>query len=261
MSYVEIIDQLRFDYENHLFQDLIQQDEIRTWQQATAQQRYFNLHKRHLLGTTVRITNNLFPELDAIYQRCLTYISSGISGQLYIHQSSNYNASAYSHDKQFDILLTSALVKDFKPAEIAFVIGHELGHVLFEHHRIPASTLLFDERSPTLSLVLARRLLQWSRAAEISADRIGFLACGDLSSAANAFFKTASGIQLNDDQRVLKALRTQFDEIKTITSQFQHDQLGVSTHPLIPIRFKSLELISLDLLAFRNSNRSLKTED
>jgi len=261
MSDSETIHQLRFDYEKHLFQDLTQQDEIHTWQQTASRQHYFSLHKRHLLGTAVKITDSLFPELDAIYQRCLTYIGQGMSGQLYVHQSSHYNASAYAHANQFDILLTSALVKDFKPAEIAFVIGHELGHVLFEHNSIPAAMLLFDERSPTLSLTLARRLLQWSRAAEISADRIGFLACGDLSSAANAFFKTASGIQLNDDHRVLKALRAQFDEIRTITAQFQNNQFGVSTHPLIPIRFKSLELISLDLLAFRNSRNPLKAYD
>ncbi|OQW90578.1 MAG: hypothetical protein BWK79_19465 [Beggiatoa sp. IS2] len=259
MSIATTISQLRFDYENHLFKDLLRYPEINAWQQKLNQQQHFDLHQRYLLGNAVKVTSTLFPQLTAIYQDCLTHINTPIAGQLYIHQNSEYNANVYAHEQQFDILLTSALVRDFKPAEIAFVIGHELGHVLFEHNSIPSSRLLFAEDAPALPRTLIKRLFQWSYAAEISADRIGFLTCGSLSSAANAFFKTASGIQLDDDNRVVHALRDQFTEIERLTAQL--DNPGLSTHPLIPIRFKSLELISLDLLNFRNNRQALRTRD
>ena len=258
MSIATTINQLRFDYENYLFEDLIRYPEIKTWQHSVNQQQHFDLHQRYLLGNSVKVTSTLFPQLIEIYQNCLAHIDKQIEGQLYIHQSSEYNASVYAHEQQFDILLTSALVKDFKAAEMAFVIGHELGHVLFEHNHIPRS-ILFTKEAPALSKTLVKRLFQWSYAAEISADRIGFLTCGSLSSAANAFFKTASGIQLDDDNRVVQSLRAQFSEIERLTAQL--DNPGVSTHPLIPIRFKSLELISLDLLSFRNNHQALRTRD
>lgn len=259
MPTAKAIGQLRFDHERHLFDDLNRYPEIQAWQRELNQQTYFNLRQRYLLGSAVKVTAELFPHLTTIYQDCLGHVSEYVEGHLYIHQNSEYNANVYAYEHRFDILLTSALVKDFKPTEIAFVIGHEIGHVLFEHNKIPAVRVLFEENQSTLPKTLVKRLFQWSYAAEISADRIGFLACGDLSSAANAFFKTASGIQLNDDNRVVQTLRTQYAEIEKLTAQL--DNPGISTHPLIPIRFKSLELISLDLLNFRNNRHAIRPQD
>jgi hypothetical protein len=254
------LDTLRFEYERYLFEDLQREPEIQAWQQADRSHQ-FNLHKRHLLGTAMRINELLFPKLHAIYQDCLRRLGPEARGSLYVYQQSDYNAHVHAHQDSFDMVLTSALVKDFKPAEIAFVIGHELGHVLFRHNSVPASALLFSERANELPANLARRLFQWSRAAEISADRVGFLACGDLCAAANAFFKLASGLQAEDDDRVLRALHLQFEEIARLTGELGGDVLYASTHPLIPIRFKSLELISLDLLALRNSNKPMRPQD
>jgi len=254
---------LRFEYEAHLYKDLSRQPQIRSFQEQIEREQYFSLHKRQLLGTAVKITADLFPDLYEVYQNCLSHIGGGVEGNLYVHQDSQYNAHVYAHEQRFDILLTSALFKDFKPLELAFVIGHELGHVLFDHNQIPAGHLLFDEKSEPISAQLAKTLLQWSRAAEITADRIGFLTCGDLSSAANAFFKTACGIHPDSDQQVLSALHAQFAEIEHLTEDMQQKNIASygSTHPLIPIRFKSLELISLDLLAFRNQGKAIRPRD
>lgn len=253
------LEQLRFEYERYLFEQIQQRPEIQAWQQAAKHHNYYHLHQQHLLGTAVQITDNLFPDLNEVYQECLARINPDLQGHLYVHQASNYNASVYSQGQQFDMLLTSALVKDFKPSEMAFVIGHELGHVLFEHPHIPAQWLLSEESRLPVDDTLMQQLFQWSRAAEISADRVGFLACGDLSSAANAFFRMASGLQLDDATQVVRALRHQYEEIRRVTERFK--QGSNSTHPLIPIRFKSLELISLDLLTLRNTRKPINTED
>ncbi len=263
MYAAESLGALRFEYEAHLYNDLSRQPQIRSVQEQIERDHYYSLHKRHLLGTAVKITADLFPALYAVYQNCLDHIGSGIEGNLYVHQDSQYNAHVYANEQRFDILLTSALVKDFKPLELSFVIGHELGHVLFAHNCIPAGHLLFEERAEPISAQLAKTLLQWSRAAEITADRIGFLTCGDLSSAATAFFKTACGIQPDSDRQVLNSLHTQFEEIERLTADMQQKKIAayVSTHPLIPIRFKSLELISLDLLRFRNQGKTIRPRD
>ncbi|MEM7016992.1 MAG: M48 family metallopeptidase [Pseudomonadota bacterium] len=252
---------LRFEYEQFLFDDLSRHPDVQSQQSAEEQEQYFNLHKRHLLGTAVRITNNLFPELQKIYHECLEHLKVDVDGHLYIYQAPEYNAKVYAHDRRFDILLTSALVKEFTPSEIAFVIGHELGHVLFEHHDIPATHLLYNKET-SISKELAKRLFQWSRAAEISADRVGFLACGDLTSAANAFFKLASGVHLENGHQVVSALRSQFEEILHLTDELNKSNIGYySTHPLIPIRFRSLELVSLDILNLRSTGQTPKLKD
>lgn len=259
LNYGQILTVLRFEYERHLFEQLQQQPTIQAWQQVARQHHYYHLHQQHLLGTAVQITDNLFPDLNEIYQECLARIDPNLQGHLYVHQSSQYDASVYSQGQQFDMLLSSALVKDFKPSEMAFVIGHELGHVLFEHTCIPAQWLLSKESRLPVDDRLMQQLLQWSRAAEISADRVGFLVCGDLSSAANAFFRMACGLQLDDANQVVRALRHQYEAIRKVTATFK--QGSNSTHPLIPIRFKSLELISLDLLTLRNTRKALNSQD
>jgi len=253
---------LRFDYEQALYEDLSRDPLVREGQTQGQQAQFQSLYQRHLLGTAVKVTESLLPDLYGIYQACLHHLGNSVTGDLYVHQDSQYNAHVYAHEQRFDILLTSALVRDFSPGELSFVIGHELGHVLFGHNAIPAGRLLYDEAAGQIPATLAKRLFQWSRAAEITADRVGFLTCGDLSTAASAFFKTASGLQLSDDREVLRALHSQFEEIARITQAVGPGQVRyASTHPLIPIRFKSLELISLDLLALRNHRKTIRTGD
>ena len=254
----EQLQHLRFDYEAQLFRSLLKAPGIGATEDTEVR---YNLHKRYILGTSVKITPELFPDLYRTYRECLQTLGDGIEGSLYVHQSSDYNAQVTAEGRRFNILLTSALVKDLAPREVAFVIGHELGHVLFEHNRIAANHLLAEGRFERLSPQMGRDLVTWSRAAEISADRLGMLACGDLSSAANAFFKIASGIHLPDSAVVVRSLRNQFDEILKVTELTRNKGVSIYSHPLIPIRFKSLELISLDILAFRNSNKAINPRE
>ncbi len=243
------IHRFRFDFEENLFLHLLQHRELQPYTE-TSLQSSDELHRRHLLGTAVQLTEDILPDLYRHYQSCLHQISPDLSGDLYIRQSSEYNAyvSAKSNDG-FDILMTSAMVQDFDAKELAFVIGHELGHVLFEHHRIPSAYLLY-QGADQISQALAEKLLQWSMTAEISADRIGYWVCGDFTKAATALFKTASGLSIDKEQAVIRALRNQYKKIEEVAKRQQHKILG--THPAIPIRFKSLEIISLDLLSSKN---------
>ncbi|HXG68144.1 MAG TPA: M48 family metallopeptidase [Blastocatellia bacterium] len=247
------LDGLRFNYENKLFMQLQMDPSLSQSLSAMPRLREFHARKRQVLGSAVKITPALIPELYELYQTCLKFFGGKIQGDLYVQQQTDYNAYVYSAGDRFDIIVSSAIVKDFKKQEIAFVIGHELGHVLFEHNKIPVGHIL--QNCEGLSYELAHRLFQWSRAAEISADRIGLLCGGSLSSAANAFFKLSSGLSLQNEEEIIRSLRMQFDEIKKLSGTSDD---WVCTHPLIPIRFKSLELIALDILALRNHGMQSK---
>jgi len=247
------INNLRFPYERKLFMEVQMSPDIsRVLEEVSGD---FNSTKRYLLLTAVKITEALIPELYQLYQTCLERVGTGLQGNLYVRQSSDYNAGVSAVGSRFDIVLCSAIVKDFQPQEIAFVIGHELGHVLFGHNQIPVQQILAN--SERLSYQVASLLFQWSRAAEISADRIGLLCSGSLASAANAFFKTSSGLCLDREEEIIRSLRSQYDEIARLSTAMIDPHETFCTHPLIPIRFKSLEMICLDIMAWRNHKSKL----
>lgn len=78
--------------------------------------------------------------------------------------------------------MSSALVEHLEDTEQAFVIGHEIGHFLLDHHYLPLPAVGSVERYALL------------RAREVSADRMGLIACGSAEAAMRAVIKTFSGL-------------------------------------------------------------------
>ncbi len=204
-----------------------------------------------LLGNTVCVTAELVPEVHAAFRDCVELLTgTGQSGDLYVQQSHDYNANVFSDGHRFDVVVNSGLLEDFSADELKFVLGHELGHVLYEHSRLPVSEMLAD--SDNLQAEEAVLLLRWSRASEISADRIGLLCAGHLTVAVTALFKTMSGLKGMESDAILRSFRKQYDELQT----HQRERGGVSgwarTHPLMAVRFKALEMSALDIVALRS---------
>ena len=246
------IECLRFSYENDLFQTV----ETRYGSVPTiAQDRGKNLlaaRKRNLLGDAVRITSDLLPDIHETYQSCLDIFGDELHGDLFVRHSKEYNASVFAYGKKFDLLIHSALLKDFTLDELRFVLGHELGHVLFGHSRFPVRELLSlidDPKYNSINVEAKNLLLRWSRAAEVSADRVGLLCCGQLTSAVKSLFKTSSGLSGIDEDRVLRSFRHQYDVLESHIENVNDGQGWMQTHPMIPIRFKALELAALDIVA------------
>lgn len=261
------IESLRFSYESQMIGEIRRRLGAIPLMDFNESGRLLECRRRDLLGDAVRITADLLPGVHEIYQSCLDRLGGGFSGDLFIQQSPAYNASVFAHDRRFDILVHSALVKDFEPDELRFVFGHELGHVVFSHTVFPVRDIIANEEG--LPPEAARLLLCWSRASEVSSDRIGLLCCGRLSAAAGALFKTASGLSGIDTDRILRSFRLQYEDLERRIHQTQDSPGWVRTHPMIPIRFKAMELAALDIIAlghgsgvfsekgFRNMDRQI----
>ena len=123
------------------------------------------------------------------------------------------------------IEVTSSLVERLNGTELQFVIGHEIGHFLLDHHFAPLP--------PAQSIEHFKQ----SRAREISADRAGLAACGDVKAAMRAILKTFSG--LSDGQ-------LRYDTSSFINQAFA-DQNIVNvasregdTHPTFAVRARCL---------------------
>lgn len=148
------------------------------------------------LGGLVRIGPDQFPELYEIYQGCVE--RSGVEKEppLFLRLG-GYNAYTGGVNEPYIVLL-SDLVANFTTPELEFVIGHELGHIRFEHVMnqwiFQNLANLGDLGGPVFSALVkfaATPLYEWSRAAEFSSDRMGLLVCQDLDAGIRTMVKLA----------------------------------------------------------------------
>ena len=113
---------------------------------------------------------------------------------------------------------SSSLLEAFDENELMFVVGHEFGHHVYQHHDIPIGYILNGKHRPSASLAL--QLFTWARYAEISADRAGAYCANDLNAVARALFKLASGLT---DNRVvnfdLAEFLGQLDEMQAVDAE------------------------------------------
>ena len=173
---------------------LLEEREIRTAIERLKKKGMGEGARRHLLATATHLTAEMAPELHGIIERCRTTL--GVDGplELFVYPDAIFNAAAVKPEKgRLLLLVSSALLEGFEPAELQFVVGHELGHYLFDHHAVPTGALLRGGTRISPSLTL--RLFAWQRYAEISADRAGLVCAGGLEPAARSLFKLASGLK------------------------------------------------------------------
>ncbi len=248
------IECLRFNYESVLLRKIESRLGAIPSIGQMQSQNLLAVRKRNLLGDAMLITSDLLPDIYEIYNSCLNMFGSNLQGELFVQQSKEYNASIFAHNQKFDLLIHSALLKDFTSNELRFVFGHELGHVLLGHSRISVRELLSsaEELRPGLISPETKDMMyRWSRATELSADRVGLLCCGQLETAVTALFKTLSGLSGINIDRILSSFRAQYDILEKYMEKLSDAQSWIGTHPMIPIRFKALELAALDIIALR----------
>ena len=188
-----------------------------------------------LLATAVRVSKELFPTIDhSINQALKKLLIDNKDQNINFHIQSNLETNAYCRvvplTKIVDIVINSSLVELLDEKELSYVIGHELAHYLYKHHMYPHSSHASSELDYT-------NLLHLQRSAEISADRLGLMACGDIKLALQAMLKLISGLSSKYINFNFDAYLEQLKELKTIKNN--RSQL-YSTHPSILNRMQSL---------------------
>lgn len=200
--------------------------------------------RKHLLKTSLRLTPKLAPKLYAIGNRCAHALKLNVAIEFYVYQESKFNAACYppTADTVY-IMITSGLLENFTEDELAFVIGHEIGHAIFLHHEYPANSLM-DVGKEYLSPIHAMKLFAWKRDNEISADRAGLLCCQDFNVAAKTFFKLSSGVTSNSLDFNLEEYIDQYRELETELAENSSidPEDWYKSHPFSPMRIKALEL-------------------
>jgi len=152
--------------------------------------------------------------------------------EAFIYASPDIQAECIAGSKSNCVIrFSSSLVDLLDHDEFEFVVGHELGHFLLNH-----GVVRLEHRSDSLEYVIQ------NRAQEISADRIGMVACQSLEIAVRALMKTMSGLSSEhlrfDVGAFVSQLRDAPEAIR-VESRF-------ASHPSILVRCRALLWFSLN---------------
>lgn len=203
--------------------------------------------RRQLLGTSVRITSAMAPKLEQMMEQCRSQLGVETKVETFVYPDSSFNAGCVRPEQgRVFVMLSSALLEGFDDDELRFVIGHELGHHLFGHHRIPVRLLAGEDAAMPGPIVM--QLFAWSRYAELSADRAGLTCAGGLEPVARSLFKLASGLKGGLVQMRADDLLSQIGDLRTEgEAQQQSDKPRgdwFATHPFSPMRLHAAKLFS-----------------
>lgn len=202
------------------------------------------LFEGFLLGEAVKVSPRNYPHIYRISKDAVSTLQLKNPPAVFVVQDPLFIAYTVGVKEKYQIILSSGIVENFTRKEIAFVIGHEIGHIVFDHilfHSIMTFYTLFASSIPVINYILFPSflpLLAWSRNSEISADRVGLLICRDLKASLNAMMKLSGG------KEILKHVSTeeymkQLELLKSSPGRFLE---FFSTHPFLPKRGKALSI-------------------
>lgn len=183
---------------------------------------------KHINLYELRISDKVTPQLQQILNQIISVLDMPQSAlECFVYASAEIQANCFLGVNDVCVLrFSSALVDLLSENEFAFVVGHEIGHFLLNH------THQFETKNQSLEYYKLQRYQ------EISADRVGLIACKSLDAAIKAMIKTTSG--LSD-----KHLRY---DVSSFISQLRSSKgagLLSSTHPSMIIRCRALLWFSL----------------
>ena len=205
--------------------------------------------RRRLLTGALRMTRSMSPDVAAAIDQCREILGYTEPFEVYIKPDPMYGAFVMRQTVgPLALGLTSRLVEGFTPAELRFVIGHEMGHALFDHLKLPMplTATIEDLAGPLVSRAVAIELFLWCRSAEISADRAGLVCARDVNAAASAFLKLSSGLSNAPVAGDLTHYMSQIDALASspVARQKPRDDDDTlecfNTHPYAPLRMRAL---------------------
>ena len=213
-----------------------------------------------LLSTSVRVTKEIFPNINSAIENVFKRLKIENNLNFFVtanHFQTQASCSAMPLGDSAEIILTSKLIELLNGEELESVIAHEVAHFYYQH-------ALYPQPNSSMNRVETLNLLNFSRAAEISADRIGFIGCGSLESSLRAMLKITSGLS---DKYLKFNFSNYLDQLRELKEIKGDKNLMYSTHPNFLNRMQALIWFSMsneynkDFNSNKKGSFDLKTVD
>ena len=198
---------------------------------------YVKSMQGRLLGNSVKVTENQFPEIYDIISLASKNLSMP-TPEVFIHQSPVLQAFAMGIWGRKSVVLHSALVETMNYSELASIIGHEFTHIKCGHTSWGILANLHSSIPiPIISDILSFIFNKWSRKAEYTCDRGGLIVNQNSNASVYAIAKLAVGKELFE--------KLDLDELKEQQVQISQDDLSrltelLQTHPYLINRIQEI---------------------
>lgn len=160
----------------------------------------------NIMGSGIRVTEKSLPSLYKNYCEVCNFFGVENPPLLYISHDPEVNAFAMGTDRAF-IVVNGALLWRVNDAELKFLLGHELAHIMAGHMKYKQLLqILLSGRDyiPVVGKLLGKIsdisllpfLMLWSRRCEYTCDRAGMLVAPNCETA-YSFFLKLSGLPPN----------------------------------------------------------------
>ncbi len=199
-------------------------------------------------ANAVQVGPNQFPRIWDLYCEVCDTMDAPARYPLFVSQNPVVNAGAYGMKEPF-IILNSGTLALLSDDQVAYILGHEVGHVMSDHVLYRTMTQLLIELAklgfPIVGLAaraILVALLEWNRKSELSSDRAGLLAIQDPQIVMASMLKMAGGgadeetslpefIRQAEDYRVSGDVADQVFKVLNLLGQ---------THPFWVLRLSEL---------------------
>lgn len=152
-------------------------------------------------GSHLRATEKNFPHLYKHLEAVCKTVNLSNLPQIYIQGDDKINSFTVGDENPI-IILNSGCIDKLSDIELRFVLGHEAAHIKSRHtryHMMADSISVVGEIVGDFTLGIGKlistpiqfSLFRWAQMSELSADRLGLLACQSLTAAASVFLKIA----------------------------------------------------------------------
>ena len=196
-------------------------------------------------GHSLKVQQELLPDFYALCQDVKKKLGFDDPVDFYITGDSEVNAfsvAAEEEGKPHIVNVNSELFTLMSEAELRFVLGHELGHLINKDTALARLINFVFPPEAAVPVTLQYKIRLHEQLAELVADRYGYMATEDLGVCVTAFFKMASGLDLEKMNVSIDALIA--DNTKRLEYFLKGNGISRSSHPVNPIRVQALNLFA-----------------
>lgn len=196
-------------------------------------------------GHSLRVQKELLPDFYELCQDVKKKLKIKDEVDFYITGDSDVNAFSLAAEDEGEhhiVNVNSALFDLMSTDELRFVIGHELGHLINKDTALARLINFVFPPEAAVPVTLQYKIRLHEQLAELVADRYGYMATENLGVCVTAFFKMASGLDLEKMNVSIDALIA--DNNRRLEYFLKDKGISRSSHPVNPIRVQALNLFA-----------------